>query len=373
MKLFIGLMSGTSMDGIDAALVDLDSNQLIEGITRPYSKEARDAINQVLAGHHPLGTYSQLNSLLGREFAEAVLQLLQRVKIKPAVIEAIGSHGQTLCHNTMAAIPYTVQLGCAHTIAELTGITVVADFRTRDLIVGGQGAPFAPIYHQALFAHLGLPIAVVNVGGIANVSFLMDKDTVSGYDIGPGNCLMDDWIFHHQGLAYDKDGHWAASGKPIHSLLAQCRSDSFFQQPCPRSIGKEYFSRAWLEHHCPGLNQFAPEDIQATLVQLTATTIADSILQQDGTLQRVLLCGGGAHNKTLLQIIRQQLPHIPVDSTAALRINPDFIEAQMFAWLAEKTINNQALDMNAITGAKRKAVLGVIYPAGIDKGISHDV
>lgn len=369
MKLFIGLMSGTSMDGIDVALVDATSNMFIHGITYPYSPPIKRMLLDALStDKNSLGYYSQLNTMLGREFAQAVLHLLEISKTPAQDIVAIGSHGQTLCHDTTATIPYTVQSGCAHTIAELTGITVVADFRTRDLVAGGQGAPFAPIYHQAIFQAQGFPLAVVNVGGIANLSWLQNVADVSGYDLGPGNCLMDAWISKHQQLAYDENGAWAASGNVINSLLTRLLEDSYFLRPQPKSIGKEYFSLEWLSKYIT--EPYPSGDVQATLLQLTARSIANGIEMLPHCPLHVLLCGGGAHNGALLHALTQLLPDISVTSTQAFNVNPDFIEASMFAWLAQKTLDFTPLNLGKITGAKYPAILGAIYPAGIDKGKS---
>lgn len=365
MNLFIGLMSGTSMDGIDAALVDLSTQALIDGVTIPYSQSARDAIQEVLDGHHTPGSLSQLNTLLGQEFAHAVQILLKKSNTTPSQVKAIGSHGQTLCHNTKTSIPYTVQLGCAHTIAELTSITVVADFRTRDVVLGGQGAPFAPVYHQALFNHLRPhPVAVVNIGGIANLTWL-NGDCVRGFDTGPGNCLMDAWIKKHHHHPFDKDGAWAASGTVIDELLNNLLADPYFIQPAPKSLGKEYFNDSWLYTRLQ--SHYLPQDVQATLLAFTAVTVGDSIKAQAATPSQVLICGGGAHNGQLLANLQQQLPEIPVQSTEKVGVNPDFIEAQLFAWLAEKALTGTALDLSQVTGAKGRAVLGAIYAAGIDK------
>ncbi|ASQ45826.1 Anhydro-N-acetylmuramic acid kinase [Legionella clemsonensis] len=359
-------MSGTSMDGIDAAMIDLESNYFIAGITQPYSRRVKDFLEQIFQEKlHALSAFSQLNTLLGREFAQAALALIEQVNLPCSSIQAIGSHGQTVCHDATADIPYTVQLGCGHTIAELTGITVVADFRTRDLIVGGQGAPFAPIYHQALFKHYSFPLAVVNVGGIANLSYLSEELTVHGYDTGPGNCLMDAWIKRHLGHAFDKNGEWATSGKVIEPLLTALLQDSYFEKIPPKSIGKEYFSLAWLEHYLQP--QYSTVDIQATLLMLTAHTIAHAVALEKMPPSQLLICGGGAHNLALINTLSSLLPNMSVKSTEAYGINPDFIEALMFAWLANKTLTNEALDMRSITGAKRAAILGTIYPAGIDK------
>lgn len=359
MQLFIGLMSGTSMDGIDAALVDVSNHKLLKGITRPYSAKAERILRHTLEAKtltpHAI---PQLNTVIGQEFAEAVLELIQLSGVSPQEIIAIGSHGQTICHDAFADIPYTLQVGCGHTIAERTGLTVVADFRTRDLVVGGQGAPFAPIYHQALFDAKTWPLALVNIGGISNVSYLADK-TVSGYDVGPGNCLMDVWIKKHQDLAYDKNGEWAATGKVIQPLLTALLDDPFFKLPFPKSIGKEYFSEVWLSKHL--LQEYKAQDVQATLLALTASTIADAIIASNLTLKNILICGGGAHNEILLHHLQRLLPALSIQSTSSMGINPDFIEAMMFAWLAEKTINRTPLNLGPITGAKKPVILGAIY------------
>jgi anhydro-N-acetylmuramic acid kinase len=351
------------MDGIDAALVDVDTNTLIAGITRPYSDAAKQSLENVLKKDHSSpAVISQLNTLLGREFAAAVQQLLIVADTPTQDVIAIGSHGQTICHDAMAEIPYTVQLGCAHTIAELTGITVVADFRTRDVVVGGQGAPFAPIYHQALFGKRELPLAVVNIGGIANVSYLTKDAGVSGYDVGPGNCLMDSWIQQHLGLAYDQSGAWAATGEVIPALLTNLLSDPCFNLPPPKSLGKEYFSSMWLAKCLRP--EDAPNDVQATLLELTAITIANEIKKSDLTFKGLALCGGGAHNTALQNALMRLLPDVQIESTKVRGFDPDFIEAMMFAWLADKTVNQVPLDLRQITGAKTPAILGAVYAAG---------
>ena len=371
MRLLIGLMSGTSMDGIDAALVDVDTNRLISGITRPYSDKAKQFLQAVLADERagPIAI-NQLNTILGQEFGLSALELIDKSNTDPKKILAIGSHGQTICHDAAAEIPYTVQLGCPHTIAELTGITVVADFRTRDVVIGGQGAPFAPIYHKTVFAKESMPLAVVNIGGISNVTFLQGKE-VSGYDVGPGNCLMDRWVQQHLGLAYDAGGVWAATGQVIEPLLISLLTDPYFQLPAPKSLGKEYFSSDWLEKYLGA--GFPPHDVQATLLAFTANTIADAIRQSPMQPQRVAICGGGVHNTKLLQTLAQQLPELQVESTAAWGVDPDFMEAMMFAWLADQALKRNLLDLTGITGARRSAILGAIYAAGIDKRNSIEV
>lgn len=373
MALFIGLMSGTSMDGIDTVLVDSNSNTLIHGLTCPYGKTVKRMLWELVSdgGVFTPGYYSQLNTLIGREFAMAVLKLLTISQISAKDIVAIGSHGQTICHDAAADIPYTVQVGCGHTIAEMTGIQVVADFRTRDLVLGGQGAPFAPVYHQALFKNQEYPLTIVNIGGIANLTCLPNETEVSGYDLGPGNCLMDAWIDHYQQKSYDKNGDWAASGQMIDALLNDLLEDPWFQRPCPKSIGKEYFTLAWLKKHLHA--GYVASDVQATLLQLTAHSIAMAVKGLPFIAKYLLVCGGGVHNTALMNALSEQLPQTSVLSTQAYQIHPDFIEAMMFAWLAEQTLASSPLNLKPITGARHSAILGAIYPAGIDKGISHEV
>lgn len=361
MDLYIGLMSGTSMDGIDAALLDVTSNKLIAGLTRPYSALARDWLHKALyESSFQLGFLSQLNTVIGKEFGLAVLQLLNDTQVSYQNVTAIGSHGQTICHDVLTQIPYTVQVGCAHTIAQMTKIPVVADFRTRDLVVGGKGAPFAPIYHQALFKEYGFPLAIINIGGIANITYLTCEDSALGYDVGPGNCLMDLWTEKILGKPYDDDGTWASQGKVIQTLLNAMRGDHFFSLPFPKSIGKEYFSQEWLQNHVSHSQEGA--DVQATLLALTASVIADEIKGSGLNLKKVLICGGGAHNTALIKALRTALPHLFIESSTNVGINSDFIEAMMFAWLAEKTIHKTPLNLSKITGAKESVILGAIYP-----------
>lgn len=366
MRLLIGLMSGTSMDGIDAALVDVTNNTLVGGITHSYSLTAKSHLKAALSQkERTAAALSQLHTLIGREFAGAALHLLERFKVAPEDVIAIGSHGQTICHDAMADIPYTVQLGCAHTISELTAMTVVADFRTRDLILGGKGAPYAPLYHEVLFGETKDPIAIVNIGGIANVSFLNAGHTVSGFDVGPGNCLMDAWAQTHLNKPYDAYGAWGGSGDIIPGLLASLLSDPYFDKSPPKSIGKEYFSPEWLAAH---LNAgYAPVDIQATLIALTAHSIAKTIKQSLLLISQVAICGGGAHNRVLMSALQSELSGVLVDSTSKFGVDPDFLEAMMFAWLADKALNHTPLDLRHITGARKSAILGAIYPnfAGI--------
>ena len=360
MALYVGLMSGTSMDGIDAALVQIPENTLLCGITRRYSDDLKKRIVQAINGQNlSLATICQLNTLIGREFAAAVNELLEKAKVPFKDITAIGSHGQTLCHDTSNSIPYTMQLGCGHTISSLTGITVVADFRTRDLVNGGQGAPFAPVYHQELFSKSDTNIAVVNIGGIANVTYISSGQSTEGWDIGPGNCLMDSWINQNQNKSFDVDGIWANQGVVINPLLDQLLSDPFFELAPPKSIGKEYFSLSWLGRYLK--DEYKSVDVQATLLALTAHSIVENVLRKKN-IQHLYLCGGGAHNLSLCQKLAELLPGITVNSTADIGVSPDYLEAMMFAWLGAQTINQTPLNLATITGSKGPAILGAVYP-----------
>lgn len=359
MTLYAGLMSGTSMDGIDVALMHVETHQLVHALTKPYSPYLQEKLRHIASGvpvH--LTTFSEAHTLAGREFAAAVLDLLQEAGVSAQSVKAIGSHGQTVGHDINRPVPYTMQLGCAHTIAQQTGIQVVADFRTRDLLSGGQGAPFAPLYHQTLFAPMVQDsLAVVNIGGIANITLLSADGSVQGFDIGPGNCLLDAWIRQHHNMPFDKAGSWAGSGKVDENLLHSLQQDPFFHKTGPKSIGKEYYSASWLQPFLPAI--FKPEDIQATLLALTASSIA----QAASHVSRLLICGGGANNTLLMNVLREKLPNIPVQTTADVGISPDYLEAMMFAWLAAQAIDSIKVDLRAITGSREPVLLGVIYPA----------
>jgi anhydro-N-acetylmuramic acid kinase len=360
--LYIGLMSGTSMDGIDAALVEIPSNKLTYGITKKYSDKVRCALNDVMSNSQiGLAQLCQLNTLIGRDFAGAVHQLLEESGYSSTQIKAIGSHGQTVCHDITAVIPYTLQMGCGHTISTLTGIDVVADFRTRDIVNGGQGAPFAPLYHQELFAKYQEESAIVNIGGIANVTFLNPKQRTRGWDVGPGNCLMDAWINIHLGKNYDDQGQWGSQGKVIPCLLNNLLADPFFSQAYPKSIGKEYFSLSWLDKHLSP--NYLAVDVQATLAALTAWCIAESIRLTNNGTKKLYVCGGGTHNNQLLHNLTQLIPTIEVTSVRDLDVDPDYLEAMMFAWFASQTINLIPVDFRAITGSTSRQILGAIYPS----------
>lgn len=359
MTLYIGLMSGTSMDGIDAALVDTTNHRLITGLTLPYSIQTKKKLSQILETPKvDLKSLAVLNSELGKAFGYAALAVMEKAGCTAKDIIAIGSHGQTVFHDPFSEIPTTMQLGCAHQIAEITGLPVVADFRTRDMVLGGQGAPLAPLYHQILFSQEA-PAAIVNIGGIANITLLISGQPPIGYDVGPGNVLLDAWHQQHHHEPYDKDGQFALRGKVIDSLSQDLYKDSFFHKKPPKSIGKEYFLNIL---SLPELKEFSPADVQATFVWLTAKLIADAV--NNHKPKTMLICGGGVHNKALMQAITSLLPECEVQSTANKGLSPDFLEAMMFAWLAEQYIENSLVDLMHITGSSKPVRLGVYYPAG---------
>lgn len=357
-------MSGTSLDGIDAGLVDFSDGKirLIAFHYTPFSLELRQRIHDLSQPEQPvlLKDYGRLDSQLGQLFAEAALAVLELAAISPDKIKAIGSHGQTVFHDPSQPYGFSLQIGDPNRIAQWTGITTIADFRRRDIAVAGQGAPLVPAFHQAVFGDPTTPITVLNIGGIANITVL-DGQHISGFDTGPGNTLMDYWCQQHQQKSYDANGDWAASGKVNIDLLGRLKSDDYFQLAPPKSTGKEYFSQTWLQHKLLACSDLAAEDVQATLCQLTADSITDAIIKFAGTSRQILVCGGGAHNRQLLQTLADSL-NIPVLSTEQRGISPDHVEAIAFAWLARQTLNGLPGNLCEVTGASEPVILGGIYP-----------
>jgi anhydro-N-acetylmuramic acid kinase len=366
MALYLGLISGTSMDAIDAALVDIDGSRctLTHALSRPYPDALRSQLFKLINAPERchLDEVGRLDTEIGETFATTALDLLQEAGVAPARVTAIGSHGQTLRHQPHGEHPFTWQVGNPHLIAERTGITTVADFRRRDVAAGGEGAPLMPAFHQAVLASAEENRAVINVGGIANLTSLPRSGTVVGFDTGPGNCLMDAWAMRHLGVAYDRDGAWAANGRAHSELLEHLLGEPYFATEPPKSTGRELFNLRWLEGH---LAQFRkapkPEDVQATLCELTARTIADAVGGLDET-QRVLLCGGGSHNRELLRRLGAHLPGTRVETTEGLGLDPDHVEASGFAWLAYRALAGLDGNLPAVTGAQRSVILGAIHP-----------
>lgn len=366
-ELYIGLMSGTSIDSIDTALVSFDHSQpeITAYISEPIPIEIKDRLHQVslLSGSAPLHEVTELDVLCGRLFAKAVQRLLERYDYDARQITAIGSHGQTIYHNPDSATPSSTQIGDPNIIAELTGITTVADFRRRDMAVGGQGAPLVPAFHQSVFHQEGEDRVVVNIGGISNITILPgDKQaSVFGYDTGPGNTLLDLWVKQQQGLAMDENAAFALRGTVNDDLLTQLQSDPYFKRPAPKSTGREYFNKNWLEQYIRNTN-IPPEDIQATLCLLTASSILASIATTAPTTTQLLVCGGGVHNPVIMQALKNNPSQIKVSSTADFGINPDQVEAVAFAWLARQTLRYQHGSIASVTGARKATILGGIYP-----------
>ena len=358
---FIGLMSGTSLDGVDAVLMNVPAkaNQMIGEAFIPYDDRLRA---QLLAMHQPyageMHDAAVLGNQLARMYAQAVDELLHKTKFGPQDIAAIGCHGQTIRHRPDAG--YTIQLGNGALLAELSGITVVCDFRARDIAAGGEGAPLVPAFHAAVFSHPSVHRVIVNIGGIANLSDLAPSADVHGFDTGPGNALMDAWVQRHFGKSFDQDGAWAQSGRPDEKLLDTLLAHEFFSRKPPKSTGRETFHLPWVEQYLSGREK--PEDIQATLLALTATSIARSIRSYCAGTTEVYLCGGGARNGALVAALKAMLPEVLIARTDELGVGADWVEACAFAWLAHQALQGQPGNLPAVTGAGGLRILGAIYP-----------
>jgi anhydro-N-acetylmuramic acid kinase len=359
--LFIGMISGTSRDGVDAALVSFSGDQaeIREAICVPYPPGlAKSLHHQILTGRRlDRDKLEELDEQLADHFSHTVLQLLDKAGVSAQEVTAIGSHGQTVWHDPDGPEPESIQLGDPRRIARQTGIVTVGDFRRADIEAGGQGAPLAPLLHRALFCPIQGTRVVLNLGGIANVSIINQAGEVSGFDTGPANCLLDAWVQFHRGEPFDHDGEWAAGGSIVPGLLEGMLADPYFDRPAPKSTGLEYFNLSWLDQF--NLNpDLDPRDVQATLAELSVVSVADSI--QSHHPDDVLVCGGGVHNTYLLGRLRAHLPDTLVRSTADLGLDPDWIEAVLFAWLARKRLAEEPLDTRSITGAGKPVLLGTI-------------
>lgn len=365
-ELYIGMISGTSRDGADAALVRFTDNwpEVIEADCVPYSPNLTAALREVVAtGQRPTPEEEvSLDQPLAAHFSRVAAALLKKAGVKPEDVAAIGSHGQTVWHDPEGDDPETIQLGNPESIARQTGIVTVGDFRQADMEAGGQGAPLAPLLHRALFSpaiHSGTGRgAVLNLGGIANISILGVSGSVSGFDTGPANCLMDAWIGSNLNQAFDRDGCWANSGQVSRRLLESMLSDPFFSKEAPKSTGIEYFNAAWLAQKLEGENLDAA-DVQATLAELTAVSVTNQVKRYSP--EEVLVCGGGTHNAYLMQRLQANLPGIPLRSTIFRGLDPDWIEAILFAWLARERLAGHLLDTGSITGARKPVLLGKIF------------
>lgn len=355
--LYIGLMSGTSVDGVDAVIVNFDTTtpQIIAHHSHPISEALREKIQN---SSHDLKSMGELNTALGYLFAEATLELLKKSSANPEDIIAIGSHGQTIFHHPKGDYPFSMQLGDASIISARTNITTVSDFRSKDIAMGGQGAPLAPAFHQLLFRNNIEDRAIINIGGIANITFLpADKNNViTGFDSGPGNTLLDQWALRQLNQKCDFNGDFARSGTLNNELLQRFLSDHYFALQPPKSTGCEYFNLAWLVGHLDGTEN--PQNVQNTLTELTATSIAKAVPSSCNT---IIICGGGVHNNYLMARLQQLCQPKKVVSSAEIGVDPDWIEAMAFAWLAKQTIEKKPVDLSSVTGTNTANILGAIY------------
>lgn len=368
-ELYIGLMSGTSMDAVDAILVDFSNTPYV--ILATHSEVIPQTIRQDLLHvcqerQTQLQDALKLDVLLGKLFAQTCLALIGKLSISKSNIIAIGSHGQTIVHQPDRCPPASLQIADPNVIVVETGITTVTDFRRRDLVLGGQGAPLTPLFHQQLFADENLDTAVVNIGGIANISFLFcdPKKNTIGFDTGPGNVLLDLWVKQHLDKPFDHQGSWAATGRVNHSLLKLFLSDPYFQKAPPKSTGRAYFNLDWLGKYlqqCP--NKPRPQTIQATLTALTATTIAQAIQSTLPKQSRVIVCGGGALNDHLVNHLNKIMTSYQIVDCQSYGVHPKWLESMAFAWLAKQTIDKQAVNLTAITGSSKPSILGGVYYA----------
>jgi anhydro-N-acetylmuramic acid kinase len=357
-------MSGTSLDGVDAALADF-SGPAPRTLATHFSPFEADLRAELLAlqgvVENELERAAVVANRLVRAYAAAAAEVLRAAGLKPDAIRALGAHGQTIRHRP--DLGYTLQLNNPALLAELTGIAVAADFRARDVAAGGQGAPLVPAFHQAVFGAPGQARVIVNIGGIGNITLLQSDGSVLGFDTGPGNVLMDLWIAQNQGKTFDEQGTWAATGRVLPDLLAHLLAEPYLALPPPKSTGRDLFNPDWLARHVATAADSKSADVQATLCEYTAATIADAIARQTGSDPLdVFVCGGGAHNATLMARLAARAPQWRWQSTAALGVAPDWVEALAFAWLAHRLLESQPGNLASVTGAAGPRVLGALYP-----------
>jgi anhydro-N-acetylmuramic acid kinase len=369
-ELYLGLMSGTSLDGVDGVLADFSQNapRVLGHVSQAFPEKLKQtllALNTV--GPDELHRAALASNALVRVYAEVVKQVLSICKVSPEDIRAIGAHGQTVRHRPQMfdGTGYTLQLNQPALLAELTGIDVVADFRSRDVAAGGQGAPLVPPFHQAIFGQLPGSTCVLNVGGISNITVLSAKDplNVLGFDCGPGNALMDAWCQMHTGAPYDNKGAWAARGN-VHGDWLQClMAEPFFNQAPPKSTGRDLFNIPWLHSKFKGFESLSAQDVQATLTELTARTCADCVLRFAPECSRLIVCGGGALNDHLMRRLQILLSGCQVSSSDSFGVPATQVEALAFAWLARQCVQRNTASLKSATGAKGARILGAIYPA----------
>jgi len=370
-SLYIGLMSGTSLDGIDAVLAKIGPNgetSALDAVSNPFTSELRQALFELQSpGPNELHREKQAGNALAIAYAEAVSQLLKKVNLQSSDITAIGAHGQTIRHQPhLGDMAYTHQTLNAALLAEKTGIDVIADFRSRDLAAGGHGAPLVPAFHAQQFIS-SENLAILNIGGIANLTLLPKDGKVTGFDCGPGNMLMDAWITKHQGKAYDESGNWALQGKVSEGLLVEMLADSFFSKAPPKSTGRDDFHLAWLQEKLGSSNHHA-EDVQATLLHLTAHSALEALARHAPQTQKLIVCGGGARNNALMNLLQVKAQHffkksVEMMTSDSAGIDPQLVEGLAFAWLAWSYKEKRPANLPAVTGANGPRILGACYPA----------
>jgi len=363
-ELFIGLMSGTSLDGVDAALVEFNDGHQLRVLHTQFLSYPDSVRTGILALQHPTENELEATALmantLAQLYADTVIKLLQAANISADKITAIGCHGQTIRHRP--DLGFTMQIGNPALLAELTQIKVIADFRSRDIAAGGQGAPLVPAFHKAIFAHPDINRAIINIGGIANITYLASAGDTFGFDSGPGNMLLDAWIKQHLNLDYDADGAWASTGIVIEPLLSEMLSAPYFSLAPPKSTGRDLFNHLWLNDFLNNTN-YRPNDVARTLLELTACSIHRSLMGHCGAVDEVYLCGGGAKNNLLVRQLQSLLGDINLNNIDELGIGIDWAEAVAFAWLARQCLHQQTANLPEVTGAKGARILGAIYQA----------
>jgi anhydro-N-acetylmuramic acid kinase len=372
---FIGLMSGTSLDGVDGIIASIDNAGRLKVVAHDFvsfdSAFRSELLSLNQSGPDELHRSALVGNAISRHYAEVVQRLLHQTSIHCEQVSAIGAHGQTVRHRPLefdadvarhqAAVGYTLQLINPALLAELTGIDVVSDFRSRDLAAGGQGAPLVPAFHQGVFAQPGRCVAVLNIGGISNLSVLHPQGDVLGWDCGPGNALMDHWCAKHTGAPFDRDGAWAAGGRVLPELLDNLMGENYLHRAPPKSTGRDLFNPSWLQTRLPKAT-LAAQDVQATLTEFTALACAQDVLQHAANAQTLIVCGGGALNSHLMRRLAHHLPQLQVVSSDLQGLPPLQVEAAAFAWLAFKTVRRETSSLPSVTGARGARVLGAIYP-----------
>lgn len=366
-SLYIGMMSGTSMDGIDAVLLRFsESGQMLVASHRlPWPEELQRELRAIaVPGDNEIDRLGVLDLQVGERFATAARELLRQAGVAADAVSAIGCHGQTIRHRPDGPNPFTLQIGDPNRIAEMTGITTVADFRRRDMAAGGQGAPLVPAYHAALFRTPGECRVLLNLGGIANLTILpaTPEEPVRGFDSGPGNTLLDTWARRHLDRPFDQDGEWAAGGSVQEAALEQLLDDPYFQLPPPKSTGPERFHLAWAAERWNGIEAAPPADVQATLTALTVESVCRQLESAAPECVRVIACGGGVYNRELMRGLERRLYGIPLETTEAYGIAPQLVEAAAFAWLARQTLERHPGNLPSVTGATHPVILGAVYP-----------